>query len=91
MCTELVIKLKLAENPGIVGKVTRETLEGDCMSAGRKTPLKLTNSGACVDRGSYAIDEFIDRLVVFVLFTEGGPMKMLSNATASCTCLLQKA
>jgi len=41
--------------------------------------------------GLIVVDEEVGGLMVVGLFTEGGPMKMLSNATASSTCLLQKA
>jgi hypothetical protein len=47
--------------------------------------------GGPVVNGLIVVDEAIGGLIVVGLFTEGGPMKMLSNATASSTCLLQNA
>ena len=44
-----------------------------------------------VVHGLIVVDKVVGGLIVVGLFTEGGPMKMLSNATASSTCLLQKA
>jgi hypothetical protein len=41
--------------------------------------------------GPIVVDEVVGGLMVVGLFTDGGPMKMLSNATASFTCLLTNA